>query len=68
MYKAHFQGAFPFTYQQTDLAEYYMAFRRLSRHWKATLPPNVFLQINYEDIVRDQAAASWRLIEFAGVP
>ena len=67
MYKAHFQGAFPFTYQQTDLAEYYMAFRRLSQHWKATLPPDVFLQINYEDIVRDQAAASRRLIEFAGV-
>ena len=65
MYKAHFQGMFPFTYQQTDLAEYYMAFRRLSRHWKATLPPEVFLQINYEDIVTDQAAASRRLIAFA---
>ena len=68
MYKAHFQGMFPFTYHQTDLAEYYMAFRRLSRHWKATLPPEVFLQINYEDIVTDQAAASRRLIAFAGLP
>ena len=68
MYKAHFQGMFPFTYQQIDLAEYYMAFRRLSQHWKATLPPEVFLQINYEDIVTDQAAASRRLIAFAELP
>ena len=67
MYKSHFQGMFPFTYQQTDLAEYYMAFRRLSRHWKETLPPDTFLQINYEDVVRDQAAASRRLIAFVGL-
>src|ERR1700694_657358 len=68
IYKAHFQGKFAFSYHQIELAEYYLAYRRLSRHWRATLPPDVLLEINYEDIVRDQAAASRRLIDFVGLP
>jgi hypothetical protein len=68
MYKAHFQGKFAFTYDQTELADYYLAFRRLARHWKATLPPQALLEIAYEDIVQDQEAASRRLIAFVGLP
>ena len=68
IYKAHFQGKFPFSYDQIELAEYYLAFRRLSQHWKATLPPSVLLEIDYEDIVADQEAASRKLIAFAGLP
>ena len=68
IYKAHFQGKFAFAYHQIELAEYYLAYRRLSRHWRATLPPDVLLEINYEDIIRDQAATSRRLIGFAGLP
>jgi Flp pilus assembly protein TadD len=68
MYKAHFQGKFSFSYDLIELAEYYLAYRRLSRHWRATLPADVLLEMNYEDIVRDQAAASRRLIGFVGLP
>ena len=68
IYKAHFQGMFSFSYHQVELAEYYLAYRRLSEHWRATLPPDVLLEINYEDIVRDQSAASRRLIGFTGLP
>jgi len=68
IYKAHFQGKFSFSYHQVELAEYYLAYRRLTRHWRATLPPNVLLEINYEDIVSDQSAASRRLIGFLGLP
>ena len=68
MYKAHFQGKFLFSYDQIELAEYYLAYRRLSQHWKATLPPHALLEINYEDVVRDQEATSRRMISFAGLP
>lgn len=68
IYKAHFQGKFSFSYHQIELAEYYLAYRRLTRHWRATLPPDVLLEINYEDIVSDQSAASRRLIGFLGLP
>jgi tetratricopeptide (TPR) repeat protein len=67
IYKAHFQGKFSFSYHQIELAEYYLAYRRLSRHWRATLPSEALLEINYEDIVRDQSAESRRLISFVGL-
>jgi tetratricopeptide (TPR) repeat protein len=68
IYKAHFQGKFSFAYHQIELAEYYLAYRRLSQHWRASLPPGVLLEINYEDIVRDQVAMSRRLVSFVGLP
>jgi hypothetical protein len=68
IYKAHFQGKFSFSYHQIELAEYYLAYRRLTQHWRATLPPDVLLEVSYEDIVRDQAAASRRLVGFVGLP
>jgi tetratricopeptide (TPR) repeat protein len=68
IHKAHFQGMFPFSYDQVELADYYLAFRRLAHHWKSTLPSHVLLEVCYEDIVRDQAAESRRLIEFIGLP
>jgi tetratricopeptide (TPR) repeat protein len=68
IYKAHFQGKFLFSYHQVELAEYFLAFRRLARHWKSTLPPHALLEVNYEDIVSNPAVESRRLIEFAGLP
>jgi len=67
MLKAHFRGKFPFSYDQLEVAEYYLAFRRLARHWKAALPPEVFMEINYEEVVRDQLGASRRMIDFVGL-
>jgi tetratricopeptide (TPR) repeat protein len=68
IYKAHFRGKFPFSYHQTELADYYLAFRRLSQHWREVLPPDVLLEVNYEDIIKDQAAASRDIIRFVGLP
>lgn len=68
IYKAHFRNKFAFSYDQTDLADYYLAYRRLSRHWRSVLPPDVLMEINYEDVVRDQAAASRNIIRFLGLP
>jgi hypothetical protein len=68
IYKANFQGMFSFSYHQIELAEYYLAFRRLSQHWRATLPPGVLLEMRYEDIIRDQSVSSRRLIDFVGLP
>jgi tetratricopeptide (TPR) repeat protein len=68
IYKAHFQGKFLFSYHQIELAEYFLAFRRLARHWQSALPPHALLTVNYEDIVSNPAAESRRLIEFAGLP
>lgn len=68
IYKAHFRNKFAFSYDQAQLADYYLAYRRLTRHWRSVLPPDVLMEINYEDVVRDQAAASREIIRFLGLP
>jgi tetratricopeptide (TPR) repeat protein len=68
IYKTLFQGHFLFSYDQTELAEYYLAYRRLSRHWQSVLPPASLLALDYEDIVRDQTKASRRLSAFLDLP
>ena len=68
IYKAHFQGKFSFSYDQIELADYYLAFRRLVAHWKSALPSDVLLEVNYEDIVKDQTTESRRIIGFLGLP
>ncbi|PNA10045.1 sulfotransferase family protein, partial [Pseudomonas sp. MPR-R1B] len=55
-------------YDQTQLADYYLAYRRLTQRWRSVLPPEVLMEINYEDVVRDQAAASRDIIRFLGLP
>jgi tetratricopeptide (TPR) repeat protein len=68
IYKAHFHDKFLFSYDQIELAEHFLAFRRLALHWKSALPSHAYLEVNYEDIVGDPVAQSRRLIEFAGLP
>jgi tetratricopeptide (TPR) repeat protein len=68
MYKTHFRGAFAFSYDLRELAEYLLAFRRLTQHWRATLPSEVLLEVSYEEVVRDQAGVSRRIIAFLGLP
>jgi len=66
--KAHFQGKFPFSYDQVELADTILAFRRLSRHWQATLPANALMVVQYEKIVADPDRASRMIIDFLGLP
>jgi tetratricopeptide (TPR) repeat protein len=68
LYKTHFRGAFAFSYDLRELAEYLLAFRRLSQHWRTTLPAETLLEVSYEDVVRDQEGVSRRLIAFLGLP
>jgi tetratricopeptide (TPR) repeat protein len=66
MYKTLFRMAYPFSYDLRDLGLYFVAYRRLMDHWRRALPGR-FLDLAYEDIVRDQEEASRRLIAQAGI-
>jgi hypothetical protein len=57
----------PFTYDLTELGEYYLEYDRMMAHWHAVLPGRV-LDVSYEDMVADQAAQTRRLLEFCGLP
>lgn len=67
LYKAHFNGKFLFSYDLVELAEYYVAYRRVAKHWKRALPAESVTIIRYEDIVGDLAGQGRRLLAFLGL-
>ncbi|MDJ0748730.1 MAG: sulfotransferase [Woeseiaceae bacterium] len=62
MYK---QSYFRFAYSLDDLAEYYLAYDRLSRHWRGVLGNRV-VEIHYEGLVSDQENQTRRLLDRLG--
>ena len=66
IYKKLFQDGYPFSYDLDELARYYIAYRRLMEHWKATLP-GVIHEVNYEALVADQRRETQGLLSFCGL-
>ena len=58
--KGRFQGKFLFPTIRPNLQTTSWLIAASPRHWKATLPPHAFMEVDYEDIVRDQAEQSRR--------
>jgi tetratricopeptide (TPR) repeat protein len=65
-YFQSFSGAH-FTNDLADLAHYYRQYHRLMAHWRSTLPPDVFLDVPYEALVKDQEEWSRKIVEFIGL-
>jgi tetratricopeptide (TPR) repeat protein len=66
MYKTLFKDGYPFSYDLDEIASYYAAYRRLMRHWHATLPGAIY-ELSYERLVADQLGETRRLLEFCGL-
>ena len=66
-YKQHFASGQTFTYDLTELGEFYLEYERLMRHWHQVLPGFV-LDVHYEDMVADQEQQTQRLLDFCGLP
>ena len=52
VFKTLFINAYHFSYQLEELAEYFIAYRRMMDHWHAVMP-GVILDVRYEDLVAD---------------
>jgi tetratricopeptide (TPR) repeat protein len=50
-----------------DLACYYREYRRLMDHWRAVLPPEIFLEVPYEALIEDPEGWGKRIIDFIGL-
>jgi len=66
-YKQLFASGQPFTYDMTEIAEYYLQYRRLMDHWHDALPGYV-LDVQYEDVVADLDTQVRRILDFCGLP
>ena len=54
MYRTLFGEAYPFTYDFSDLARYFAAYRRLVEHWRRSLG-DWLVEVTYEELVKQPA-------------
>lgn len=64
MYK---QSYFRYAYTLSDLAQYYLAYDRLSRHWRATLGDRI-IEVDYEQLVTNHEQVTRSLLDRLGLP
>ena len=67
MYFTHFKGRMPFVSDKADLAFAYRQYARIMDHWRDVLPPDRFLEIDYEKLVADREAVTRQLIASSGL-
>jgi hypothetical protein len=66
-YRQLFAKGQAFTYDLTEIGEYYLQYQRMMDHWHEVLPGRV-LTVQYEEVVTDFEAQVRRLLEFCGLP
>ncbi len=67
IYFTHFQQVIGFATDKADLVAAYSQYARLMDHWRAALPPECFLEIEYEELIADREAVTRRLVAFTGL-
>ncbi|WP_448213163.1 tetratricopeptide repeat-containing sulfotransferase family protein [Colwellia sp. MEBiC06753] len=50
IFKTLFQQVYPFSYEQTELAKYFLSYQQLMSHWQ-TLASHMFYDVHYEQLV-----------------
>lgn len=68
IYTTSFNAGPDFAHDQDDLVFAYREYQRLVAHWREVLPPESFLEIDYEDLVADREAVTRRMLDFLGLP
>jgi len=56
-----------FSYDQSDIGEYYLQYLRMMQHWDAMLPGKV-LRVQYEDVVATLETQVRRILDFLELP
>jgi len=67
-YTKLFGGDQPFTYNQSELGTFYRDYEKLMAHWRSVLPPDRFIEVDYEAVVDDLEGEARRLVAFLGLP
>jgi hypothetical protein len=67
MYFTNFKEKFEFVSDKGDLAFAYRQYARLMDHWRAVLPSDRFVEVDYEILIADRQTLTRRLIAFTGL-
>lgn len=61
-----FSEANPYSYDQRELADYFIQYRRLMAHWHAAYPGRI-LDVDYAELTRDPQAVMRKVAAFCGI-
>jgi len=61
-----FSDANPYSYDQSELADYFLQYRRLMAHWHAAWPGRI-LDVDYAELTRDPEAVMRKVAAFCGI-
>lgn len=66
-YKAMFGDSYEYSYDLASLAAHYSLYCDLMNYWRQALP-GAFLDVDYEDLVRDTAGSMRRILDYCQLP
>lgn len=66
-YSKLFRSGLNFAYDLGELGRYYRAYEKLMAHWRAVLPSNCMLEVQYEALVADFENECRRIVAFCGL-
>lgn len=67
-YTKLFSGDQRFAYNLTELGQFYKLYEMLMAHWRRILPPDRFLEVDYEAVIDGLEDEARRMISFLGLP
>jgi len=67
VFKTLFQQAYPFSYEQKELAEYFIAYKKLMAHWQQLTELNIH-NVSYEQLVTEPTKIAEQLYQFCDLP
>ena len=63
----HFAAGHPYCYDLGELGRFHKAYDELMDHWRAVLPREALLDVNYESLVRDPETETRRMLAHLGL-
>jgi tetratricopeptide (TPR) repeat protein len=67
-YSKLFRSPVSYSYDQVELAEFYLAYEEQMTYWHQHIPECSLLESKYEDMVADTEAQARKLLDFVGLP
>lgn len=67
IHQTHFHPGLAFPTGGVELVEYFHSYRRLTDHWRKVLPPDRFIEVDYEQLTRTPEPEIRRIIVACGL-
>lgn len=67
IHQTHFNPGLAFPTGGADLVGYFRCYQRITDHWRRVLPPDQFIEVDYEELTRDPEPIIRRMIAACGL-